>query len=72
MAYCLLGIFLTSLYALVYGEGGTKAMNRLLREIRWNEENFGFLQQAGESRNSATAHQEPRNLNFEEGGPVGI
>src|ERR1700678_3762452 len=32
VAYCLLGIFDVSL-PLVYGEGGTKAMNRLLREI---------------------------------------
>jgi heterokaryon incompatibility protein (HET) len=38
MAYCLLGIFDVSM-SLVYGEGGTKAMNRLLREIEWSDQN---------------------------------
>jgi hypothetical protein len=37
MAYCLLGIFGVSM-SLIYGEGGVKAMNRLLREIKESDQ----------------------------------
>ena len=42
MAYCLLGIFDVSL-PLVYGEGSTKAMNRLLRDIGWSNNRSQLL-----------------------------